>query len=262
MFTWNNYTDAVEECLQNEGRFTYLVYGREICPTTGTPHLQGYCEFEQTEFATVQGILSGAHFRARHHSQAACIRYCKKDGDVFEGGSRRKQGERVDLTAIQDLLDTGVTCQQISVDHFSRWCIYRRSFEAYATALREADAKAVPKVFWIYGGTGVGKTRSVYDNFPIESIWRAPGQGWFDGYVGQAVALFDDFGGEEEIKLARFLQLLDRYPITVPVKCSFTCFNPRVIVITSQCLPEELYSYASARDLLALRRRITHVIAM
>ena len=43
-FTCNNYTDLDIKQLK-ELTYTYLVYGHEIAPTTGTPHLQGYVHF-------------------------------------------------------------------------------------------------------------------------------------------------------------------------------------------------------------------------
>lgn len=44
VFTCNNYTDEKIRLLSNLN-YRYLVYGKEVAPTTGTPHLQGHVDF-------------------------------------------------------------------------------------------------------------------------------------------------------------------------------------------------------------------------
>lgn len=44
-WTWNNYTDNNINLINNAvdaNLFKYIDYGKEIAPSTGTPHLQGY----------------------------------------------------------------------------------------------------------------------------------------------------------------------------------------------------------------------------
>lgn len=44
VITWNNYTDASEAHLEAlREPIVYLAYSHEVAPTTGTPHLQGFC---------------------------------------------------------------------------------------------------------------------------------------------------------------------------------------------------------------------------
>lgn len=108
-----------------------------------------------------------------------------------------------------------------------------------------------------YGRTGAGKTRAVYDNLPNpESIYVHPGGSWFDGYDGQPIVLFDDFGGSE-FKLQYFLKLLDRYPMQVPIKGGFVNFCPHEIYITSNLNPNDWYRNANAEHVRAMFRRIT-----
>lgn len=49
-FTWCNYTPANVEGLKaiTAEKCDYLTFGFEICPTTGTPHLQGYIELNDS----------------------------------------------------------------------------------------------------------------------------------------------------------------------------------------------------------------------
>lgn len=70
VFTWNNYPeDKCDEILKrSKYKFTYCIYGREVAPTTGTPHLQGYAE-RKHEFTKEDLAGSKIHFiRAFEHS--------------------------------------------------------------------------------------------------------------------------------------------------------------------------------------------------
>ena len=64
-FTIPNYTDGTLQSLRalsGSGCVAYLVFGREIAPTTGTPHLQGYVRFNtRKRFACVQRLLPQCH---------------------------------------------------------------------------------------------------------------------------------------------------------------------------------------------------------
>lgn len=107
-FTLNNYTNGHQDSLLALGAtpfVQYLVFGREVAPTTGTPHLQGYIEFTNRRvFRSAVAVLpEGCHVeRARDPSRAA--EYCKKDGDYEEVGTptASNQGKRTDLDAFTE----------------------------------------------------------------------------------------------------------------------------------------------------------------
>ncbi len=55
IFTLNNYTEIELGGLQSEEiYFSFILFGKEIAPTTGTPHLQGY--FELPKKKTLGGL--------------------------------------------------------------------------------------------------------------------------------------------------------------------------------------------------------------
>ena len=52
---------------------------------------------------------------------------------------------------------------------------------------------------------------------------------WFDGYIGQDTAIFDDFRASGN-RFSYILRIIDRYPMDVPVKGGFVYWNPKYIV--------------------------------
>lgn len=53
VFTKNNYTEDDVDCLKVYGEANdncYIIFSKEVAPTTGTPHLQGYVHFKNPRF--------------------------------------------------------------------------------------------------------------------------------------------------------------------------------------------------------------------
>lgn len=78
----------------------YIIYGHEICPTSGREHWQGYCELKNAFSLTfVKNLFNDntIHIEERRGTQKQAIDYCKKDGKWTEYGIPKKQGKRSDL---------------------------------------------------------------------------------------------------------------------------------------------------------------------
>lgn len=259
-FTLNNPQDeevkAIDQLVPEHAK--YLVYGREV-GENGTPHLQGYAEFNRrVVFNTAKRILGGrVHLEVRRGSFTQAVDYCKKDGDFVELGTPQTQGRRSDLAEIREEIVDGRSDLELADEHFAKWCVYRRSFSAYRTLHRGSLGRSKPRVETYVGQTGVGKTRYVHHRHSGERIWIYPGGGWFDGYEGQAVCFFDDYRGD--IALDLFLRVLDRYSIQVPVKGSFVSWTPKRIYITSNTHLSLWYNYRAEADYAALLRRMDRV---
>lgn len=128
-FTLHNYTFAEEEALHEQlGRVdgVYLITGREICPTTGTPHLQGYIHFPNARtwsairrlFGTIIGH-DRCHIKVARGSPRDNYIYCSKGGDFRELGTCPNQGGRSDLDAVTRDITEG-KFPESSIDHVSR----------------------------------------------------------------------------------------------------------------------------------------------
>lgn len=261
-FTLNNYRPGDVELLtfRLSQNCSYFVVGRET-GESGTRHLQGYFELlNRARLSTIKTRLgfAGLHLECRRGSASQASEYCKKDGDYYEFGtiSRSEQGRRTDIEALHRSLQEKKGLREISDEHFGSFLKYRRSIYAYRS-IHAGQRDWVCSVVVYWGRTGTGKTRNVFDN--NESVWVYPGGGWFDGYDGDQIVLFDDFSGSE-FKIGYLLKLLDRYPMQVPIKGDFVSWVPTEIYITSNLDPRVWYPNAHGEHVEALFRRFTNVV--
>lgn len=86
-FTLNNYDDADIDRLRSfADQVTYLVFGYETAPTTGTPHLQGFVVFtsnQRRDSAYLANFALRAYYVVARGTSEQAAEYCKKGG-VFE----------------------------------------------------------------------------------------------------------------------------------------------------------------------------------
>lgn len=94
------------------------------------------------------------------------------------------------------------------------------------------------EVTYLYGASGAGKTRSIYGQHDPRSICRitnyrvAKGIS-FDGYNGQDVLVFEEFGSQ--IPIESMLNYLDIYPLHLPAR-----YNDRVACYTKVYITSNL----------------------
>ncbi len=86
------------------------------------------------------------------------------------------------------------------------------------------------------------------------AYWKPVGE-WWDGYDGQEDVVMDDFYGW--LKWSFLLNLLDRYPMLVPIKGGTKEFVAKRVFITSNKKPEMWYP--NQIDIAPLVRRLEHV---
>lgn len=258
-FTLNNYTPEEEFFLLFLAKpMTYLVWGKEIAPKTGTPHLQGYFELtHKMRWSTLHKLdgLKRASFRKAGGTAQENLVYCSKDGDWFEMGQKkvRKQGARRDLDYVREAaLEHGmreVTCwgnlQQIRV---------AEKFLEY----NEPGRLEKPCVTWIHGEAGCNKTRIAREMLP-GAYRKSESSKWWKGYDGQKDVILDDFR-DSWMHYSDLLSLLDRYEHMVECKNGYRQFRGTNIVITCNVAPDRLYQNLTSECKKQLLRRITHVI--
>jgi len=250
VFTLNNYT-AAEEAFLRALDCKYLSCGIEE-GESGTPHLQGFVTFAKAmRMPACKKLLPRAHWETAIAREAAS-NYTRKEGNFFIIDNR-SQGARTDLAACVASLKTGGIASVIE-EHPEMYVKYHSGLEKLA--FRFAPQRDFqPEVFWIWGSTGSGKTRSVVQKEP--DLWISGRDlQWWDGYENQEAVLFDDFRGDF-CKFHELLRLLDRYACRVAVKGGFRELNSKRMYITSCYPPNEVYK--TREDINQLLRRISVV---
>lgn len=264
-FTWNNYPEDHESKLKELEDVQYGVFGKEVAPTTGTPHLQGYLQFtKKIGFVTLQSKFPWS-ITAAKGSPDQNFDYCSKDGDFIEWGTRKNQGKRNDIATAYERVRQGKRERDIAEEFPVVHAKYHRGIERYRSLVDYDETKAFRtlnvSVYW--GDAGTGKTRSAIEQSEDYYILNAPTNGtlWFDGYQGEKTLIIDDFYGW--IKFHDILRILDGYQMRLPVKGGFCYAKWERVFITSNKRPSEWYpNIGDQRQIDALNRRINEIKEM
>ena len=216
----------------------YLVWQVERGEALGTIHLQGYVELHRQQRIgyLLKNLSDRGHFEVRRGTRKQARDYCMKEegrqGEPYELGQWKAvtQGERIDLDAFRDAILEGKRASTLWMEFTREMAKYPRMYASIKSTMRPVRTTEL-EVTLIHGRTGIGKTRLVYqcwENNDEFFRWPCPNTAvWFDGYDGHKLCLLDDFAGKaSKMSLTMLLQVLDRYPLMLPIKGSFIWWMP------------------------------------
>ncbi|AGA18423.1 hypothetical protein [uncultured marine virus] len=278
IFTCNNYDDSQIseiqkfcESLKKDGstKVIYCIYGKEVAPTTGTPHLQGFIMLrDQMTMSALNKkcFLNRASFKVARGTVSQNVKYCGKEDNVTEYGDRAAaevaQGARSDLETICTQIKEGATLKRIAEEHPSQFVRYHRGFAALRTQLSvKRDWKTY--VLWAHGPTGVGKSgfahayaTHLHEARGWTTYVKNPDTGkWWDGYETQEIIIIDDWR-PSMCTFASMLRMLDRYEHRVETKGGMAQFAPKIIIITTPKDAAASWSNITEERMDQLLRRI------
>lgn len=256
VFTWYNWpTKTWMNQLENIKYFRYAVGGYEICPTTGTPHIQGYIEFNEKVDMKELVALGVSKLKPRMGTSDEASSYCKKDKDFLEVGKMSQQGRRTDLNSVAEAIIEGSTIRQVAEEFPATFIRFHKGITALKMTLIK-PRNTVPSVTILWGPTGCGKSRYAREITTNAYTW-GPEQGmWFDGYEGQTDVIFEEFRGQ--FPFGMLLRILDRYDCRLQYKGGTVEFCATNIVLTSPKHPAEWYRCDGTDRIGQLFRRITN----
>ena len=233
----------------------FLGWGREICPTSGRPHLQGVIRLSRKSQSVtyVSGLLGGAHVEKMRGTFAQAVEYCAKEGEYSELGDKPEQGQRTDLVELVDQLKEGtLSLPEIIMDNPMMYHKYGRTLEKVAWTIKsQATRTSMTKGIWYHGSTGCGKTHKAMEGLDAGDYYvhTTTDKGWWDNYQQQKVTIIDDFRGG--IEYATLLRLVDKWPCCVPVRnVGPVPFVSETVIITSSLPPEEVFHNLAQKDSL------------
>lgn len=265
MFTFNNYSAEDESRIQSID-CKYCIYGRELAPTTGTPHLQGYIYFVNPRAKRGVERSIGGEARlwieeARGDSLNNYDYSTKDDASYFEKGERPQtsqeagETERKRWKTAREAAMAG-RFSDIPDDLYIR---YQASFKrmrkedaANAADLPYADHYGI----WIWGPPRTGKSHMARNDYA--PIYLKDINKWWDGYDGEDNVLIDEFSPDHSRFLTDYMKKwVDRWRFSAETKGSRTVIRPKMIIVTSNYSIEDCF-HGVDRDAMLSRFRVIH----
>lgn len=227
----------------DRNEFKYICWGKERCPDTDREHYQGFGVFVRTHRIPSAKRLLGAggdaHFEVRRGTREQAREYCRKDGEFFEWGELGKR-------TISDLLKKGCLTTIKNEDPLF-YVRYHRGLEKLLLDAKQRPSFRFVEVTWLWGPTGVGKTRKVME---MDNVYKLDSPYvWFDGYEEEDILLIDDYENNV-IPRGFMLNLLDGYKLRLATKGGHCWANWTKVFITSNESPE---CYSQWDDAMARR---------
>ena len=249
----------------------------------GTPHTHVYLVFKNAVmFSTLHKRFYGAHIEPAKGSNQQNRDYIRKEGrwaddckhetnlpDTFEESGElpeEPQKRQKDIEAIFGMISSGATNAEILREFPSAMNRLHHIDAARQTMLEEQYRTTFRELYvaYIWGETGVGKTRSIMERYGYENVYRVTNYTHpFDSYKGEDVILFDEF--RSSLTISDMLKYLDGYPVNLPCRYAdkVACFT-KVFVVSN--IPfESQYpniQYDEPETWAAFRRRFFDIYEM
>lgn len=244
IFTWNNYPPDVIDILKSIPMVRYVVGGYEIAPTTGTKHIQGFISFDNARSPDcVRKILKGCHVEVAKYTKQA-IEYCKKTKDYFEIGEPLSTTEERN-TELKLKYEQAVTAAQQgefgSIDASIMVKYAKNLYFIYEKHLQRQEPMILQEMnnYWIWGKTGVGKSKYVNDIYP--GHYRKQRTKWWDNYNNEDVVVIEELGMKEEWMGSYLKEWADRYPFNAEYKGGSRTIRPKTLIVISNYTPELIW---------------------
>lgn len=183
-------------------------------------------------------------------------------GDFWEQGviSTDSQGKRKDLDEACTLLHTE-GLRAVADSFPTQFVRYHKGFRELELIKCAAEHRNT-RVAWVWGPTGVGKTRGVYAAAKELgwTVFPKDATKWWDGYIDQQLVLLDDMRGHHH-DYAWLLRLFDIYPMYVEFKGGSRVLRASAYVVTTTSSLRSTFADSDEEDIKQMERRVQeHVV--
>lgn len=215
-----------------------------------TPHTHLYIAFKNpVEFSTMQQRFFGAHIENARGRHCENRDYIRKEGkwlndpkhetnlaDTFEESgdlpaeSSKRESQSAEVVA---MIREGASNEEI-VNAYPSQYTHLKSLDAMRQTFLEGQFRKKFRnlsVYYLWGKTGVGKTRYVMEKYDYEHVYRVTNYAHpFDNYQGENVILFEEF--RSDLPTKDMLKYLDGYPLMLPCRYGdkVACFTEVYVI--------------------------------
>lgn len=259
-------TEYVNSVLQGLLSLDYYCHCRELA-TTGTEHMHLFMySSSPIRFSTIKRRFPTAHIDRAYGSCIDNRTYLRKEGkwastakaetsiadSFFEWGELPKEGKEKSpqKAKLIEAIQSGMTTADIIMNN-PNYSFRSNDINTLRETLLAAKYSTVNRdvtVTYIFGETGSGKSRYVFDRHSYLDVCRITNYGSllnstkFDSYHGQDVLVFDEY--HSQIPLPDMLNILDIYPLQLPARYSdrVACYT-HVYIISNLPLNAQYVSY-------------------
>lgn len=264
-FTLNNYTKKDEDDLQNviTGFARYIVYGREVAPDTGTPHLQGYVYFHnQRQRKAVARLLPRARLDVANGTATQNRKYCTKEEDFFEHGDMpiekaeaSLRGGRANAARYADAITLAKRGDMDGIRESDpqMFLLHGTRLESLFQPETKPLDGSLQHEWWV-GPSGTGKSRLLWELYP-KHFPKALNK-WWDGYRHQEVVAIEEWSPKNDLTASSLKKWADRYPFPGEIKGGcLQGLRPKKIIVLSNYTPQQCF--LAQEDLEPILRRFT-----
>ena len=274
--------DKIKLCLGQLKSAVYYCMADEVGLETHTPHTHIYVQLKSpAKFSRIKKLFPDAHIEQARGSSEENKAYVQKSGkwagdpkadtstpgtfeEVGELPDEPGQGTRTDLIELCQKISDGMSNAEILASnpdmamHIGKMDKIRQDIlqDRYRTTWRDLS------VTYIWGPTGVGKTRSIMEEHGYASVYRVTDYKHpFDSYNSEQILCLDEF--RSSLMIGDMLMYLDGYPLTLPARYAnrVACYET-VYIVSNIPLKDQypLVQMNEAATWKAFLRRIHRVI--
>jgi len=235
------------DLLMSKVSVDYMIVCREL-HEDGFPHLHALLTLKKKLNTTSNVYFDVADYHGNYQVARATddVReyIMKYDQHPYEYGlytgnnqsrvqKRAAENKAILSKPLNELIDEGVV-------HISQYKQYKEAINSYRLDSIKVPDYIPKECIWIYGKTGIGKSRYIRDNYPDICFFKAQNK-WWDGYTGQTVILIDDFDKAGQ-GLGHLLKIwADCYSFNAEIKGGTIRPVYTKMFITSQYLPRDIW---------------------
>jgi len=228
---------------------------------TGEYHLHAFLKYDRKvdwgstkwDFKSSEGIVYHGNYQSAK-SWSRVEQYIKKDGNyITDGFAANTAFTKKHVCKEMLTMDPNLAVEQNLIPYYRFECLIKNQY-LYSIVQNTPYCHSSVRGLWIYGPSGTGKSHWAREYLvsKYSCYYLKPQNKWFDGYMNQKAILMDDFNCKELGTLLK--QWLDKYPCAGEVKGGKVALGHELFVITSNYLPESIWSLDS-ECAKAIRRR-------